>query len=158
MRRRWLTWFIGAGLTLLPSGAVAQKDGAPLPKNSYWISSPFGWRVHPISGVWRMHLGVDLACPVGTRVRAVREGFVIVAGRHSCFGLVVVLLHPGNIVTLYAHLSRIADGMFPGSVVRRGQVIALSGATGCVTGPHLHFEWLEGGKPVDPVPLLAESR
>ena len=136
-----------AALLLLASALRAKDvsvcEVAPLPKGIYQVSSPFGPRVHPLSHVWRMHWGIDLKCPVGTPVSAVSNGVVLFAGRWGCYGNVVILYHPGEIITLYAHLSRIFPGLCRGVRVRAGQVIALSGATGCVTGPHVHFEcWL----------------
>jgi murein DD-endopeptidase MepM/ murein hydrolase activator NlpD len=71
---------------------------------------------------------------------------------------VLVLRHPGDVMTLYAHLSRIAPGLRPGVFVCKGQVVALSGATGCVTGSHLHLEIAKGGKPVNPMLACASLR
>jgi murein DD-endopeptidase MepM/ murein hydrolase activator NlpD len=125
-------------------------DAAPLPQGAYRVSSPWGMRLHPLAHVWRMHYGLDLACPRGTRVSAVSHGVVIFAGRWRCFGNVVILAHPGDVVTLYAHLSALAPSLKPGVYVRSAQVIALTGSSGCVSGPHLHFEvWLRG-RPMNP--------
>lgn len=150
MNKRLMT--LCAALLLLPWGILRAESGScrlPLPQEGFRVSSPFGMRVHPLAGVRRMHWGVDLASPKGTPVHAVRGGVVVFAGRSGCYGKVVMLRHSGDVITLYAHLSRIA-GLHPGMVVREGDVIGLVGATGCVTGSHLHFEWWEAGQRVNP--------
>jgi murein DD-endopeptidase MepM/ murein hydrolase activator NlpD len=135
---------------------IAACLAAPLPKGTYRVSSRFGMRLHPLSETWRMHWGVDLACPTGTPVSAVSDGIVIFAGRRSCYGKVVVLQHPGDVVTLYAHLSRIT--VRGGWHVRQGDVIGAVGATGCVTGSHLHFEMWKGQRRVNPLLRCAALR
>jgi murein DD-endopeptidase MepM/ murein hydrolase activator NlpD len=160
-----LTLLAAAPLLLQPWVMLAQGPSGcamPLPEGAYWMSSPYGMRVHPLAGVPRMHLGVDLACPTGTPVHAAAGGVVAFAGRWGCYGTVLILRHPGDVVTLYAHLSRIAPGLRPGVFVGKGRVIALSGATGCVTGSHLHFEVWQAGKRINPVvvcaPFLRQAR
>jgi murein DD-endopeptidase MepM/ murein hydrolase activator NlpD len=141
--RNYLKPLIAAMLLLLPCASLKANgacDAAPLPEGSYRLSSPFGMRVHPIDHVWRMHYGLDLACPRGTRVSAVADGVVLFAGSWGCYGKLVILGHPGDVITVYAHLSRIKAGLRRGVCVKAGQVIGLTGATGCVTGPHLHIE------------------
>lgn len=138
---------VALGLLLLPAARMqASELGAcvavPLPQGSYHVSSPFGMRLHPLAGVWRMHWGLDLASSKGTPVSAVSDGVVVFAGRWGCYGNVVILRHHGDVLTLYAHLSHIA--VRKGDSVRRHDAIGLVGATGCVTGTHLHFEvWIE---------------
>ena len=112
------------------------------------LTSSFGWRQHPISGGMKFHKGVDIAMPVGREVPAARAGEVSFAGEQGAYGLTVVVNHGNGVSTRYAHLSEIK--VAPGDSVGDGQTIALSGATGRVTGPHLHFEVLENGEPVDP--------
>lgn len=117
------------------------------------ITSPFGWRVHPIFGDTRFHSGTDLGAPTGTPVLAVHEGRVLESGNLGGYGLTVILQHPPNQKqTLYAHLSELFVN--PGEWVEQGEVIGLVGSTGNSTGPHLHFEILEmtanGLVPVDP--------
>lgn len=110
------------------------------------ISSPFGWR-------WgRLHAGVDLANDIGTHVMAARAGQVIWAGWRGGYGYTVMLDHGGGYVSLYGHL----DDYFVerGQYVRAGQRIASMGNTGNSTGPHLHFEILKDGEPIDPMGLL----
>ena len=141
-----LSWlFFGAlcGLTLA---------GCSLPR---WpvqavVTSPYGVRLD--GWLPEIHRGVDLGVPSGTEVRAMRAGTVDFAGVMSGYGNVIVLRHGGDMRTLYAHLSELR--VRQGDRVEGRQVIALSGASGNVTGPHLHFEVLRGGHAEDPVPLL----
>lgn len=114
------------------------------------LSSDFGLRLRGIR--LGIHRGVDFSLPTGTEVHAMADARVRFAGTMSGFGNVVWLDHGGSILTVYAHLSRIDVRV--GDSVRRGQLVGLSGATGDVTGPHLHFEVWRWGREVDPVPLL----
>jgi murein DD-endopeptidase MepM/ murein hydrolase activator NlpD len=116
------------------------------------LSSPFGYRFHPIARVRRMHTGQDFAVGHGTPIRAADGGEVIYAGWRGGYGKVVMVNHGNrggrNIVTLYAHMSSISVGT--GQNVRKGQTVGAVGSTGFSTGPHLHFEVRENGAPVDP--------
>lgn len=115
------------------------------------ISSPFGLR----SGSGFLpstHHGVDIPLPEGTPVRAALPGRVRFAGTMSGYGQVIWLEHPRQSLTVYAHLSRL--DVATGEQVDHRQVIGLSGATGRVTAPHLHFEVWMGGRPVDPVHVM----
>jgi murein DD-endopeptidase MepM/ murein hydrolase activator NlpD len=114
------------------------------------MSSDFGLRLRGI--VPGIHRGVDFSVPTGTPIEAMADARVRFAGTMSGFGSVVWLDHGGSILTVYAHLSRI--DVQTGESVRRGQTLGLSGATGDVTAPHLHFEVWRWGREVDPVPLL----
>ncbi|NCJ07445.1 peptidoglycan DD-metalloendopeptidase family protein [Synechococcales cyanobacterium C] len=106
------------------------------------ITSAFGWRVHPISGLWRFHSGTDLGAATGTPVLAAFAGEVKVADWQGGYGLTVELKHSqGQHRTLYAHLSEIF--VQTGQKVEQGTVIGLVGSTGNSTGPHLHFEVLQ---------------
>ena len=153
-----------AGLFLLPWASLQARDigaceAAPLPRGVYRVSSPWGMRVHPLAHVWRMHYGLDLACPRGTRVRAVSDGVVQFAGSWGCYGNVVILRHPVEVITLYAHLSRIKAGLKPGVCVKAGEVIGAVGATGCTDGgSHLHFECWKAGRRINPVLICAALR
>ena len=140
-----------------PIGPASQPPPEPSPLRSFEprISSAFGWRKDPIDGATKFHKGMDIAMPVGTEVSAARDGEVAFAGDVPGYGLTVVVNHPGRIATRYAHLSEI--NVVPGQIVSEGQVIARSGATGRVTGPHLHFEVLEAGQPIDPDGLVGQS-
>lgn len=103
------------------------------------MTSPFGWRTHPIFGVLRFHTGTDLGAPLGTSVVATQAGRVVVSDYAGGYGLMVVLHHnDGALESRYAHLSRLL--VQPGEWVEQGDVIGLVGSTGNSTGPHLHFE------------------
>ncbi len=120
--------------------------GLPVPGR---ITSTFGYRVHPITGVYKLHTGVDIACSTGTPIRAAADGEVIIAGWQGAYGYTVVIDHGGGVSTLYGHCSRILVGV--GEEVQKGQVIARVGSTGFSTGPHCHFEKRVNGKPVNPL-------
>ena len=98
------------------------------------------------------HAGVDIAVPVGSRVRAAGGGTVETAGRDHNYGLYLLLRHPGGYETLYGHASRVLVG--EGDSVQAGEVIALSGSSGRSTAPHLHFEIRHEGKSIDPLTLV----
>lgn len=102
------------------------------------ITSPFGYRMHPILHVNKLHTGIDIGAASGTNVLAANKGTVIKAGWNNSYGNVIMIDHGGGIVTLYAHNSKLLVGT--GDVVTRGQVISLVGSTGNSTGPHIHFE------------------
>jgi murein DD-endopeptidase MepM/ murein hydrolase activator NlpD len=109
-----------------------------LPVNGAWNASAFGWRVDPITGDRALHEGVDFPAEVGTPIMAAAAGVVISAERHPEYGLLIDIDHGGDLVTRYAHASRLL--VQPGALVKRGQKIAEVGNTGRSTGPHLHFE------------------
>jgi murein DD-endopeptidase MepM/ murein hydrolase activator NlpD len=119
------------------------------------VTSGFAMRLHPIHKTWRAHLGVDYGAPTGTPVRSVGDGVVDFAGVQNGYGNVVVVQHPGNRQTLYAHLSRI--NVHKGQRVSQSDTVGLVGATGWATGPHLHFEFKVGGKQVDPMTIARSS-
>lgn len=102
------------------------------------VTSPFGWRVHPISGTTRFHSGVDLGAPLGSPVLAAFSGRVVSADWMGGYGNAIVLQHGAGLRSLYAHLSE--SLVSPGQFIPQGAVIGLSGSTGNSTGPHLHFE------------------
>ena len=116
------------------------------------ITSTFGYRIHPIYGDRRLHAGVDFRAPTGTPLLAAAAGEVVFAGWKSGYGNTTIIDHGGGLATLYAHQSSI--GVRVGQDVQRGAVIGYSGATGNVTGPHLHFEVRVSGTPVDPLGYL----
>jgi murein DD-endopeptidase MepM/ murein hydrolase activator NlpD len=116
------------------------------------ITSPFGWRIHPIYGYRSFHTGIDIGVPTGTIVKAARYGKVIYTGYNGAFGLVVIIDHGNSLATMYAHLSRVF--VSAGQSVRTLQSIAASGNTGWSTGPHLHFQVDLQGQPVNPLSWL----
>jgi len=113
------------------------------------INSPFGYRTHPIYGDARLHAGIDFGASYGTAIKAAKSGTVIFAGSMSGYGNVIIIDHGGGLSTLYAHQSSFAVGLNV-SVVQ-GQTIGYVGASGQVTGAHLHFEVRSNGTPVDPM-------
>ena len=115
---------------------------------SGWITSPFGWREHPILGEARMHAGVDIAAEPGTPVRAPADGLVVFSGEKEGYGKVIVIDHGYGISTLFAHNSKLFANV--GLHVKRGQMISQVGSTGMSTGPHLHYEVRKNGMPVNP--------
>lgn len=115
-------------------------------------TSDFGMRRDPIQHDKRFHSGIDIACPVGTRVHAARNGRVIFSGYRGGYGKLVILKHSRNYCTYYGHLSKIM--VKKGDNVTTGHVIAISGNTGRTTGPHLHFEVRKHEQPIDPGLLL----
>lgn len=116
------------------------------------ISSPFGYRIHPILKVKKLHTGIDIPAATGTPIVAAAAGTVIYAGTLGGYGKTVMVDHNGGIVTLYAHNSQIL--VKEGQVVERGETLSKAGSTGMSTGPHLHFEVRENGTYVDPMPYL----
>jgi murein DD-endopeptidase MepM/ murein hydrolase activator NlpD len=116
------------------------------------ISSPYGWRVHPLTGNRRFHAGQDLAAPSGTPIVAVANGRVVLASWHGGYGKAVIIEHNGKLQTLYGHMSEIF--VQEGQEIKQGTVIGQVGSTGASSGPHLHFETklptAEGWVAVDP--------
>lgn len=121
------------------------------------ISSGFAMRLHPISGQWKQHTGVDFAAPTGTPIRASADGVVDVAGASNGYGNLVVLKHWGSYTTAYGHMSRFAPGMRKGVKVKQGDVIGYVGATGWATGPHLHYEFRVSNVAQDPMKIKVEQ-
>ncbi len=118
------------------------------------ITSPFGWRIHPITHDRRKHDGVDLGVPIGTQVYAAQAGKVIAVGTNEKGGNWIIMDHGNGVRTSYCHLSEWQ--VTKGQVVQRGEPIALSGNTGRSTGPHLHFNVKVSGTLVDPLLLRRE--
>ena len=121
-------------------------SGQPVLKG--FISSSFGWRADPVTGKRNFHDGIDFPGKRGSPIVAVASGVVLWAGRRAGYGNVVDVSHGNGLVTRYAHNS---DNLVEkGEKVKKGQTIAQMGATGHVTGVHVHFEVLKNGKPINP--------
>ncbi|MBY0546931.1 MAG: peptidoglycan DD-metalloendopeptidase family protein [Candidatus Obscuribacterales bacterium] len=116
------------------------------------ITSPFGYRRHPIFGVRKFHTGVDLAGPNHSAIKAADSGDVLYSGWYGGYGKVVIVGHGNGLATLYAHMSKAAVGK--GENVKKGDVVGYEGSTGFSTGPHLHFEVRVDGKPNNPINFL----
>jgi murein DD-endopeptidase MepM/ murein hydrolase activator NlpD len=130
---------------LLCGACALPRWPADAPVSSGWGLRWRGW-------LPEVHRGVDLALPMGSPVQAMAPGRVRFAGTMNGFGTVIWVDHGGDVLSLYAHLSELR--VTTGEAVRGGQVIALSGASGDVSGPHLHFEVWRWGRAEDPIPLL----
>ena len=116
------------------------------------ITSPFGWRVHPIFGTQRLHTGIDIGADYGDATRAADGGVVIHSDWMGGYGNAVIIDHGNGISTLYAHNSQLL--VSEGQTVAKGQTVARVGSTGYSTGPHLHFEVRQNGSPVNPLNFL----
>ncbi len=125
-----------------------------MPAQGY-ISSEFGYRHNPFSGVRTFHAGIDLANNYGTLIYAPADGLVTLAGNLGGFGLVVRIDHGYNVVTKYGHNSKVL--VKPGQRVRRGDRIAAMGSSGRSTGPHLHYQVEVTGRPVNPRLFILED-
>ena len=123
----------GGNATLTGSGGFIW----PLPGHTT-VNSPYGWRTHPITGNRNFHTGVDIPAPSGTRINAAKAGTVIISTFNSSYGNYVVIAHPDNSRTLYAHMK--SRGVAAGDSVGQGNAIGYVGTTGSSTGNHLHFE------------------
>jgi murein DD-endopeptidase MepM/ murein hydrolase activator NlpD len=119
------------------------------------VSSGYGMRFHPISGVQKAHLGIDYAAPTGTPVRTIGDGVVSFAGVQRGYGNVIEITHKNQQSTLYAHLSRI--DVRTGQKLSQGDFIGAVGSTGASTGPHLHFEFRDRGVHLDPLEVARQS-
>ncbi len=115
------------------------------------LSSSFGTRRHPISGFNAMHKGVDFAAPKGTPIIAAGSGVVREAGWKGSFGRYIRIKHNATYDTAYAHMTRIARHITPGSRVKQGEIIGYVGSTGRSTGAHLHYEILVNNRQVNPM-------
>lgn len=125
---------------------------SPLPMSR--ITSGFAMRMHPISGEWTQHKGIDFAAPEGTPIRATADGVIDFSGVQNGYGSVVILKHGPVYSTLYAHMSRITKGMRAGTRVVQGEVIGYVGSTGWSSGPHLHYEFRVNNDARDPSTIV----
>jgi murein DD-endopeptidase MepM/ murein hydrolase activator NlpD len=113
-----------------------------------WISSAFGYRVSPFTGLRELHKGLDIAGRKGTPIIATADGIVTFTGKNGLYGNMVKIDHGHGMVSRYGHIEKILKKR--GEAVKRGDVIALMGNTGRSTGPHLHYEVFLNGLPVNP--------
>lgn len=116
------------------------------------LTSPYGYRRDPFTGVRTFHTGIDLAAPVGTPIKATLDGRIATTGYSAVYGNYVIITHDGGYQSLYAHMHRIQ--VKRGQWVTQGGILGLVGNTGYSTGPHLHFSVYRNGKMVNPASLL----
>jgi murein DD-endopeptidase MepM/ murein hydrolase activator NlpD len=126
--------------------------GFSFPLRHFRLTSPYGPRVNPVTGIYGVHQGVDLAAPEGSPVYAAREGTVRDLGEDPVYGKYIIIGHGDNWVSLYGHLSKIETALR--EEVRSGTLIGRVGSTGQSTGPHLHFELRQNGRAQDPGRML----
>lgn len=151
----------GAGvdwLTVVESRLFDQKIQRTMvpteePVSGGRVGSPFGFRIDPITGRSALHTGLDFPADTGTPILAAAGGVVVVQEWHPAYGNMVEVDHGNDLITRYAHSSRVL--VQKGDIVKRGQKIAEVGSTGRSTGPHLHFEVWVSGVPQDPGRFLA---
>jgi len=129
-------------------GEALASNAVRYPLNYIRVTSPYGKRLHPISGKWKTHHGIDYAGRTGTPVYAVTSGKVAFSGRNGGYGNEVRIQHPGGMITQYAHLHK--RYVKKGQRVTKGKTIGSVGSTGYSTGPHLHFGVKKSGRWVNP--------
>jgi murein DD-endopeptidase MepM/ murein hydrolase activator NlpD len=141
---------ISGASTPVQTGVLLRPVGGP-------VTSPFGMRVHPITGVTKLHTGTDFGAACGTPIRAARGGTVLAAEFNTAYGWRTVIIHGevGGVLltTTYNHQQYL--GVDPGQQVQAGEVIGQVGTTGYSTGCHLHFELIVNSDVVDPLPWIS---
>ncbi|WP_055070838.1 murein hydrolase activator EnvC family protein [Clostridium massiliamazoniense] len=138
----------GSGSSSNEGGATAPSSQGFIKPASGGITSPYGPRVHPVTGKQSFHTGVDYGASYGSAIKASKSGTVTTAGWHTAYGKMVIIDHGNGQSTLYAHSSQLNVSV--GQKVSQGQVIAQVGSTGYSTGPHLHFEIRINGQHQNP--------
>lgn len=134
------------------SSGVISNGSWPVPGYRR-ISSHFGYRMHPVLGVQKMHTGIDIPAPTGTPAVAISGGTVIYSGYQGSYGKTVMIRHNNGSVSLYAHNSSLVVRV--GDKVKKGQVVSKVGSTGRSTGPHLHFEIRVNGTARNPLSYIS---
>ncbi|MGV8995972.1 MAG: M23 family metallopeptidase [Parvibaculaceae bacterium] len=129
-------------------GVVPMALAAPI--HNARMTSPFGWRVHPVLKVRKFHNGVDFAAARGTPIYAAEDGTVDTMGWRGNYGRFLKVQHNDRVATTYGHMSGFAKGLHKGSHVKKGQIIAYVGSSGLSTGNHLYYEVIVDNKHVDP--------
>ncbi len=139
------------------NGKSVKKALMKTPINGARLSSKFGMRKHPIDGFNKMHRGTDFAAPKGTPIMASGDGVVLKAAWCGGGGNCVKIKHNSSYSTVYAHMSKFANGVRKGKRVKQGQIIGYVGSTGKSTGPHLHYEVIHNGKRINSQTLKLPS-
>jgi murein DD-endopeptidase MepM/ murein hydrolase activator NlpD len=152
-----MQWSLGDSVQWLEANGVGREtsSGFRSPVQGR-MTSPFGYRIHPILGYRRMHTGIDFGAAYGTPIVASADGRVASAGWDGGYGKAVRISHGAGLLTLYGHMSRLA--VSPGQQVAAGQVIGYVGSTGLSTGPHLHYELHRNEQRIDPASFRHVSR
>lgn len=132
------------------SGTAAGAGYYSWPSGTTYITSKWGWRVHPLTGANKYHAGVDVGASAGSAVTAAAGGTVQISEYSSSYGNYCVIYHSNGTTTLYAHMNSL-PAVSVGDTVTAGQTIGYVGSTGWSTGPHLHFEIRVNGSTVDPI-------
>jgi murein DD-endopeptidase MepM/ murein hydrolase activator NlpD len=139
------------------SGKSVKKALMKTPINGARLSSPYGMRKHPIDGFNKMHRGTDFAAPKNTPIMASGDGIILKAQWCGGGGNCVKIKHNSIYTTIYAHMSKFANGIKNGVRVKQGQIIGFVGSTGKSTGPHLHYEVVKNGKRINSQKLKLPS-
>ena len=139
------------------NGKSVKKALMKTPINGAKLSSKFGMRKHPIDGFNKMHRGTDFAAPKGTPVMASGDGIILKSAWCGGGGNCVKIKHNSSYSTVYAHLSKFANGIRKGKRIKQGQIIGYVGSTGKSTGPHLHYEVIHNGKKINSQTLKLPS-
>ena len=126
------------------------------PMQYYYVSSPYGFRIHPKSKRKQMHHGIDMAGTWQEEVRAPADGYVSFSGRNGSFGKTIKIVHKHGVSTLYGHLHKL--NVKKGAIVSEGQVIGKMGSTGRAVGAHLHYEIKVNGKSINPYNFISVGR
>lgn len=129
--------------------AGSGSAGFQCPVSGAFVTDPYGWRIHPVSGQRKFHTGVDFAVPMHTPIYAMASGTVSACGSNNAYGYYVTLSHGGGYGSFYGHMTHYV--VASGDTVSQGQVIGYVGSTGISTGPHLHFEIYVNGGTVNPM-------
>lgn len=140
----------GDGEYFTPNGEAIRKSLLRTPVDGARVTSGFGMRMHPVLGFSKLHKGIDFGAPTGTPIYAAGSGTVVEIGKKGSYGNYIRLRHNGEYQTAYAHMSKFAKGLRKGDKVKQGEVIGYVGATGRVTGAHLHYEIMVNGAQVNP--------
>lgn len=141
-----------------PDGRSVRKMFLRCPLPFMRVTSRYGNRRHPLLKFSARHYGVDLAAPVGTRIRTTASGIVKAKGYNSSRGRFVTIRHKNKYISHYYHLSRFTKGIRPGIRVEQGQIIGYVGHSGWATGPHLHYGLQKSGRFMDPLSLRSPSK
>lgn len=130
----------------------------PIQKGDFWFSSPFGWRIHPLTRKKQFHDGIDISAHKGTEILAPADGEIILIKNYRQLGKTVQIKHDSKYMTRYGHLNAYAKGLKVGQKVKRYDIIGYVGKTGRTTGPHLHYEIYENGKLQDPKKYILDRK